>query len=456
MPHSYPAITAPLRVCPSNPRYFGTEDGRAIFLTGSHTWNNLVDIGPRGRVVPFDWQDYLAFLQGHGHNFVRLWAYDSLATWNPIDEVLDLPWERTGPGEASDGGPRLDLTRLDDGYFARLRERVSTAQNRGIYVGIMLFDSWSSFLQTETPVEWHAFAAPNNINGIDILRTQAAGSHAGWSGLSDPAILALQEAYVRRVVEHVNAFDNVLFEISNEAGPASHAWQEHLTGFIRSIESALPKQHPIGQSGGLGTMNHILRTGTADYVAPACISLGHQADGYRTGHYTYGDGPADAGDRPVILDTDHLWGVGGDEIWAWKSFCRGYNVLYMDPWNDQASGFFLHPRWPEPASVNLRREMGAIRDLAMTIDLAASVVANRSSSSGYCLSVHGRDHAIFSPASGPVSVELTAGRWMVEWRDPVTGHELPSLIRLVEQAGTWEFAPPFDGPSVLHLSALGS
>jgi len=37
---------APLRPHPANPRYFTDGTGRAILLTGSHTWNNLVDMGP--------------------------------------------------------------------------------------------------------------------------------------------------------------------------------------------------------------------------------------------------------------------------------------------------------------------------------------------------------------------------------------------------------------------------
>jgi hypothetical protein len=43
----------PLRIHPENPRYFTAgarmPDGslRAVYLTGAHTWNNLVDMGRR-------------------------------------------------------------------------------------------------------------------------------------------------------------------------------------------------------------------------------------------------------------------------------------------------------------------------------------------------------------------------------------------------------------------------
>src|SRR5687768_6788382 len=67
----------PLRRHPENPRYFtdGTrlEDGslRAVYLTGAHTWNNLVDMGRSDPPEAFDFDAYLAFLERHHHNFIR-------------------------------------------------------------------------------------------------------------------------------------------------------------------------------------------------------------------------------------------------------------------------------------------------------------------------------------------------------------------------------------------------
>lgn len=63
----------PLRVSPINPRYFTDDRGQAIYLTGSHTWANLVDIRREGD-PPFDYREYLDFMQAHGHNFMRMWT----------------------------------------------------------------------------------------------------------------------------------------------------------------------------------------------------------------------------------------------------------------------------------------------------------------------------------------------------------------------------------------------
>ena len=105
----------PLRVHPDNPRYFtdGTQlpDGslKAVYLTGAHTWNNLVDMGRSDPPEAFDFDAYLDFLEKHHHNFIRLWAWDS-TVWDTrangalgkdfIHHAAPLPWARTGPGNA--------------------------------------------------------------------------------------------------------------------------------------------------------------------------------------------------------------------------------------------------------------------------------------------------------------------------------------------------------------------
>src|SRR6266513_1323969 len=100
----------PLKVHPSNSRYFTDGSGKAIYLTGSHTWNNLQDRtdpnAPETR--PFDYTAYLEFLENHNHNFIRIWMWEqsAWAPWTTEKTSVDpLPYRRTGPGTALDGGP---------------------------------------------------------------------------------------------------------------------------------------------------------------------------------------------------------------------------------------------------------------------------------------------------------------------------------------------------------------
>src|SRR5262249_27348249 len=67
-----PSARGPLRVHPTNPRYFAVDSGKAVYLTGSHTWNNLQDSGAK----PFDYGAYLDMMASHKHNFMRMWFFE--------------------------------------------------------------------------------------------------------------------------------------------------------------------------------------------------------------------------------------------------------------------------------------------------------------------------------------------------------------------------------------------
>jgi hypothetical protein len=55
-------------------------------------------------------------LERHGHNFIRLWAWEQ-AAWhaggNQKPSYSPMAYARTGPGLALDGKPKFDLTKFD-------------------------------------------------------------------------------------------------------------------------------------------------------------------------------------------------------------------------------------------------------------------------------------------------------------------------------------------------------
>src|SRR5216684_2872266 len=121
------AAAGPLVVSEANPRYFTVGSGeaadrKAVYLTGSHIWNNFHDgLGPGNAAPPTpernDYDAYLDFLVDHGHNFIRLWRWEHFRS-QAAGGVFHLcmtpqPWQRSGPGTASDGKPRFDLARFD-------------------------------------------------------------------------------------------------------------------------------------------------------------------------------------------------------------------------------------------------------------------------------------------------------------------------------------------------------
>ena len=125
--------------------------------------------GPGDSPPALDYKWYLDFLGSHHHNFFRLWRWES-PKWtddepNGVAYARPHPWLRTGPGLAADEKPKFDLTCFAPEYFARMRQRIQAAGERGMYVSVMLFEGWEvEFLDAWT---CHPYNAASNINGID-------------------------------------------------------------------------------------------------------------------------------------------------------------------------------------------------------------------------------------------------------------------------------------------------
>ena len=456
----------PLKVHPKNPRYFTDDTKRAIYLTGSHTWANFQESG-LDNDPPFDFTAYLDLLEGHNHNFIRLWVWEHgmRAPWtnDPVC-FTPLPYLLSGS--------KYDLNAWNPTYFERLRQRVELAAARGIYVSIMLFQGWS-LNKTGNPEgdPWlaHPFNGVNNINGVDVPIGGLVDDDINPTlhSLGNPEVLARQEAYIRKVIDTVNYFDNVLYEIINEGG--STAWQYHMIEYIHTYERGKPKQHPVGMTHRIAPeqFNSDLFNSPADWISPGqepqnCL---HPGSIYLQ---DYRNDPIPADGRKVILsDTDHLWGHGGNHKWVWKSFLRGMNPIFMDPWKNLAGRLvrertqWMHlaggiskdqPDYPDWEPIRL--SMGTTRRYAEKINLVAMTPHGEMASTRYCLANLGKEYLVYLPDGGLVTLDLrnAKGNLSVEWFFPILGRVMagPEPVPGGKYA---TLAAPYSGDAVLYLSS---
>ena len=469
-----PPISSPLRIHPTNPRYFTDNTGRAIYLTGSHTWANLQDIGLIGQPsFPFD--QYLDFMTSHGHNFMRLWMFEQPqnACWTASPLLFTpLPWACTGPGQAIDGQPKFNLDVWNEDYFRRLRARTIAAGQRGIYVAIMLFQGWSLHKTTADfgdPWPFHPFNAANNVNGVDVPYPRMDDDvNPCLHSLANPAALARQEAYVRKVIDTVNDLDNVLYEIINEGGAT--AWQYHMVDLIHAYERHKLKQHPVGMTHRIfpHQNNSALFASNADWVSPANEPR-HLNNPAAVPLEDYQNDPPVADGRKIILsDTDHLWGHGGNYRWAWKSFLRGHHPIFMDPWwplyvnaDPKISpwvfiGGICTDRPDYPDWNPLRRAMGDTLRFANRMNLAAMLPHPELVSTRYCLADPGREYLIYLPEGGPATLNLRHARTPLtaEWFIPQINRTFP-LDTLLAPGDYTVVHAPYSGDAVLYLKSQG-
>ena len=504
MSHHALAAIGPLVVSSRNPRYFAVRGAggveRPVYLTGSHIWNNLHDgmgPGPDGADEPelFDWDAYLAFLTARGHSFIRLWRWEQVRSqaaggayhlW-----MTPQPWARTGPGPANDRRPAFDLEQWDEAVFARLRERVLQAGTAGIYGGVMLFDGWALHLSPAPDhIEGHPFHARNNVNGI------AAESIDDLQVLPlDPRIEALQDAYVRKVVDTLHDLPNVLWEVANESSgdgavdrafaeflgfdevPAwgdSVPWQRRVIDLVKTHEQANGYDpHPIGMSmtfpvADQAAVNEPLLASRAEWISPGYDDERFQGGGHPMAPGSapsrwYADPPPADGAKVVISDTDHYAPGDGDALWAWRTFLRGHHPILMDfglidgfrpdgaaPTPDVPGA----PRgfdWYEPA----RWAMGDTRRYADRVDLLAMEPRPDLASSGFVLANPGREYLALQPVPGTaLSVAAEPGRYAVEWWNVVDRERCAGDPVIATDSGV-RLVPPFAtaAPAVLYLRA---
>ena len=428
-------MDGPLRVDADNPRYFTDNSGKPIFLTGSHTWDNLQDFS----LFPvFDYPAYLDFLTERGHNFIRLWNLDEPylpVMTKPKGYTSPVTFSRTGPGNAADGKLKFDLAQFDQAYFDRMRARVIAARERGIYVSIMLFDGFWINGAGGTGFRYSFYNPANNVNRFSIVKNDVYT-------MNNPRWVALMDAYVKKVVDTVNDLDNVLYEVINEAPPSSKAWQYHIIERIRSYEATMPKQHPVGMTGYdfLGsdaTANADMLASPADWISLS----GRSGTTYKT---DVTEAPAT---KVSILDTDHIWGLdpaGDDSHWVWRSLMRGHNPIYMDPYTRFGSSL------PDTA---IQAAMGYARALAERINLAHMVPLKASTSTGHALVHRDTQYLIYQPEKSSFTVILPAQMFHYEWINPVTGG-ITDAGTIQATAGDNSFVPPagYTSGALLHLT----
>jgi hypothetical protein len=139
----------------------------------------------------------------------------------------------------------------------------------------------------------------------------------------------------------------------------------------------------------------------------------------------------------ILNDTDHLWGIGGNSAWVWKSFLRGLNPLFMDPYD----GAVLSPGGSKWEAV--RRELGYTFQVARKVNLAAMTPHNDLATSGYCLAGTGQgaELLVYLPGGGEVTVDLTANPGPLEtrWLNPADG--------------TWQNVPSTRGGRQVRLQS---
>jgi len=452
--------TGPLKVS-ANPLYFANASGTPIYLTGAHTWpNNKDGWGIPGGTCPppqFNWTGYLNYVQSYRFSYIRLWTWELPTSLSEPDNQLlnechlPLPFLRSGPGFATDGQLKFDLTQFNQAFFDRLRQRVIQAGQAGVYVSIMLFDGYG-LVNRRVATDGYWFTGANNINGVtDGYSSGASGYNSqnlSYSGIGE--ITPYQNAYVEKVIDTVNDLPNVLYEIANEANSQSTTWEESMITLIHSYEAGKPYQHPVGFTCNSDqSLPPVYWGSAADYVAPCGGGSNGNDAGYSYPVYetsTNDDGYSTKTNKVVIDDTDHTWpwsttpglqaattaDPAAQRNWVWENFTRGSSTAFMDPYlvvwpvrncpADPAGGIGEpsgicgtvtnnYATTPDPYYSAIRTAMSQTATYSRQINLANMTPQNTLCSTTFCLVSAGQQYLVYWPGPGTVTTSGTTVTW---------------------------------------------
>ena len=352
----------PIKPHPANPHYYLYRGQPTILITSAEHYGAVINRA-------FDYVPYLDTLKAYGLNYTRPYAgamfetIDKFITGNPLGPKprdLVAPWARSNQAGYLVGGNKFDLDQWNPEYFARLKDYVGKAAERGIVVEICFFNSQYSDTWPISPLYYE-----NNIQGVGKCDWRDAQT------LKHADLVRREDDYVRKITQEVNSFDNVILEICDEAASIGTGielagqWVSHLVDTVRGTERDLPKKHMIAQEveGPFG--------GPMDFSADPRLSIitaqyiwgrepdahGGEMGGMRGLEYKYDL------NKPIELnETDwYPFGYRGDKIGdsrveAWE-FIVGGGAGF-----NQLNGLFT-PQDPAGKSPDNEQLLGALRNL---------------------------------------------------------------------------------------------
>ena len=235
-----------LSLHPQNPHYFMFRGKPSILIGSTEHYGAIMNLD-------FNYVTYLRELEASGLNVTRTFTGIYVEpegafgikknTLAPGPQRFICPWARGNESGYANGGNKFDLNRWDEAYFSRLKDFVTEAGKRNIVVELDLFSNIYDTVQWKlSPLYFK-----NNTNGI--------GNIKDWKevlSLRHPAILAVQEKMVRKIINELKDFDNLYYEVCNEPyfgdTLALRQWEDYMTGIVADAEKDFDQKHLISNN----------------------------------------------------------------------------------------------------------------------------------------------------------------------------------------------------------------
>lgn len=437
-----PVHGAPLALHPDNPHYFLFRGKPTVLMSSGEHYGAVLNLD-------FDYLKYLDTLAADGLNLTRTFSGTYIEpqgafgiarnTLAPKPDRFIAPWARSEPSG------KFNLEKWDDRFFARLRDFVAQAGNRGIVVELTLFCPMYEDVQWKlSPMN-----AANNTSGVGAI-----GRNDVHTLDRSGHLLAVQESLVRKIVAELREADNLCYEICNEPyfGGVTIQWQHHIADIITDAEREFAHRHLITQN---------IANGSEKIEKP------HPSVSVFNFHYA---SPPDAvalnyGLNKVLGDNETGFQGTADDHYrmeAWEFVLAGgglFNNLDYSFTAGHEDGTFQYPATqPGGGNAGFRKQMKVLKDFIHGFEFvkmkpARHLVRGTLPKNSRCqmLAEPGRQYAAYFKGANhfAFAIDLPPGNYRIQWLDVATGsRDIP--MKRMHKGGPAQFQIPKE----LHECAL--
>ncbi|MFM9907829.1 MAG: cellulase family glycosylhydrolase [Chitinophagaceae bacterium] len=420
------AQNRPIRLLQSNPHYFEYNRKPTVLITSGEHYGAVLN-------PDFNFEAYLKELRRNGLNMTRTMtgAYFEPAgafniqenTLGPMANKFICPFQRSETDNTPEKGKKFDLENWNPDYFLRLNAFMKEAKKQGVVVELSLFCPFYEDAQ------WllSPFNSINNINNVGRITRNDPYTLDKNDGL-----LSIQEKMVRKIVEELKDYPNLLYEICNEPyfGGITLEWQERISKVITETEETFGYKHLITQNIANGYQkidnpNSLISVFNFHYATPpVAVPLNYNLNKVIGDNETGFKGQKDSTYRKE----------------AWEFIMAGgglfNNLDYSFTVGHEQGTFRYHDKQPGGGNANYRKQLGFLKKFIESFQFEKmkpdSMVCSGGIPEGckaYVLMEEGKQYAFYAINGKSISPEfiLPAGNYSIEWLHPATGIHSKSI-----------------------------
>ncbi len=430
-----------IRLHPENGHYFTFRGNPVVLMGSTEHYGSLMNLD-------FDYLLYLDEVRACGLNFTRVFtgAYRQYPGFVVEDSPLNVapgrfiaPWARSSVPGASDGGNKFDLNQWDPAYFQRLHQFVRAAGERGIVVEVTLFcPLYAAIFSTDKERLWNVspMKSSNHINGVG-----KGNGDSCYQVASD--LLPFHKALVRKFVEELRSYDNIIYEVANEPyygmGPG---WENHIINEIVAAEDSLPARHLIAQN--IANFQQV-------------VSKPHPAVSIFNFHYSHPQAAlANLGLKRVI-GNDETGAAGTADLpyrrEAWEFMLSGGGLQnHLDfSFTPTSEDGLATPKKHGGGGPAIRRQLAVLRWCLESLPLVRCAPKTSFITAGVpaggsarVLGSDGEAYLLYlrGGSQANLTAKLPAGTYRGRWMDPRTGDTTATVVEFTHAGGSKVLSSP--------------